>query len=121
MTSEVSEASSLSTGGMLTIDTAHLLCNHDDAAGLSGSAKSRDREQLHPSSSEVALVEALFRNQVFLCLELCIDVVQIPGSLEWSVANAEQGAVGFRMLAFLDQPTSLLGVSRLVLLQQKGE
>ena len=70
--------------------SAHLLCNHDNTRCLSSTSKSGNREQFEETSKEVAILcQSTLLHEEILIDNLSMDEVQVPCSLEWSIAKSE--------------------------------
>jgi hypothetical protein len=85
------------------IDTTHLLSDHDSEGRESSTTHSGDSEKLDESRDIVALAD-----NIFLRLNLGVDVVEISSGFEWSIAQAKQGLIGLIVSSFLNIPTRAL-------------
>lgn len=73
---------------MLTVDTAHLLCNHDNARRLRGSSHPRNCKQLDESCENVGMDgDTRCSNEKLLFLHLSMDVIELSGSLKFGVSE----------------------------------
>lgn len=90
--------------GQLTVDTAHLLGNHDSRGTVVGAPDSRDGEAV-PQTLEVA------RTGGFLKLLLVDDigVVVVPGGDDVVGSQAAHRSESLGNLAVLHEPTGRLG------------
>ena len=82
------------------VDTAHLLGKHDREGGSSGTSNTRDREELDETCDVVAAAD-----DICLLLNLGVDIVQIPRSLQRCVTEPTKGLEGFGIAALLDIPS----------------
>jgi hypothetical protein len=77
-----------------------LLGNHDHETGQSRTANTRDGEKLREARDVVALAD-----DSGFDLELAVNVVQVAGSLDWVVAEAEKRRVSLLIAVLLHEPT----------------
>jgi hypothetical protein len=85
------------------VDAAHLLGDHDDEGGEGCAADTRDGEELDGASDVVARAD-----DFVLDLDLSVDVVEVAGGLEFSVAQTQQRLVCLAHLAISDVPAGRL-------------
>lgn len=91
------------------VDAAHLLRNHDNAGGLSGTADTWNGEELHEAGEEVAVGGGgrFFNQNVFLD-QLRVDVVEIACRLERAPSETEKRPVRFGVHSLFHEPTRRL-------------
>lgn len=94
----------------LSLTTAHLLSDHDNAGSLNCTPVSWNCKQFEEASEEVvSLCEPLLFDEHFFSNQLSVDVIEIPSRLERGGPKPQQGLVGFVVLVLLHKPARRFG------------
>ena len=82
---------------------------HDNSRRLCCTANTWNCEQLNEPSEEVAFGgNPRFFDEDLLLLELCMDVVELAGSLKWGVSKAKQRLVCLGISSFGHEPSKAI-------------
>src|ERR1700729_930420 len=83
----------------LTVDSTHLLGKHDGGGSKRSAAHAGNSEQLGKATKIVGSV-----NNLGFLHKLDMDIVELAGSLERTVTETEERAVGIRITVLFHQP-----------------
>jgi hypothetical protein len=93
------------SGAPFALTSTHLLGNHDNTRSLDSAAQARHCEQFHkPDEHVVLLGETGLTNHLFLPPQLGMDHIKIPGCLQRSVPQSEEGSICLLVILLRHQP-----------------